>query len=93
MPICEVKSMAKTTKRNEVENWLDTIDPAAMPARDGRYLRKVGAALAAFEQAEADLQRSVEEARAAGDSWEAIGLVLGTSRQAAHRKYARRLAG
>lgn len=64
-----------------------------MPARDGRHLRKVGVALAAFEQAEADLQRSVEEARAAGDSWEGIGLVLGTSRQVVHRKYARRVAG
>jgi hypothetical protein len=84
--------MANTTEKNAVENWLDTIDPASVSARDGRYLRKVGAALTTLEHAEADLQRSVDEARAAGDSWEAIGLVLGTSRQAAHRKYAHLIA-
>lgn len=82
--------MGKTTEKNEVENWLDNLAPDTTSARDGRHLRNISAALAALEQAEIELQTSIDEARAAGDSWEAIGLVLGTSRQAAHRKYANR---
>ena len=56
--------------------------------RDGRHLRRIGAALTALEAAEEALRAAVAEAHDAGDSWAAIGAVLGTSRQAAHRKYA-----
>ncbi|HEY0258412.1 MAG TPA: hypothetical protein VGC18_01055, partial [Lacisediminihabitans sp.] len=84
--------MDKTEKKIDVEKWLDDIEPDATPVRDGRYLRAIGAALTAIEEADKELTRSIDAARAAGDSWEAIGLVLGTSRQAAHRKYARQLA-
>ncbi|WP_174843246.1 hypothetical protein [Cryobacterium glaciale] len=82
--------MSKLTAKAGVEVWLDTIEPTGMPARDGRNLRAIGAALTAREHAEDELKRAVRAAHAAGDSWEAIGLVLGTSRQAAHRKYAAR---
>jgi hypothetical protein len=81
--------MTKTIgKKTTAETWLDSLDPATTPARDGRQLREIGRALTALEQAETDLHTAVEAARAAGDSWEAIGLVLGTSRQGAHRKFA-----
>lgn len=83
--------MTKTIgKKTSAETWLDTLDPATTPARDGRHLREIGRALTALEQSEIDLRDAVEAARAAGDSWEAIGLVLGTSRQGAHRKFAPR---
>lgn len=83
--------MTKTIgKETSAETWLDTLDPATTPARDGRHLREIGRALTALEQSEIDLRDAVEAARAAGDSWEAIGLVLGTSRQGAHRKFAPR---
>ena len=83
--------MTKTIgKKTSAETWLDSLDPATTPARDGRHLREIGRALTALEQAETNLHAAVEAARAAGDSWEAIGLVLGTSRQGAHRKFAPR---
>ena len=83
--------MTKTIgKKTSAETWLNTLDPATTPARDGRHLREIGRALTALEQSEIDLRDAVEAARAAGDSWEAIGLVLGTSRQGAHRKFAPR---
>lgn len=82
--------MAKTISETSAETWLDSLAPATTPARDGRHLREIGRALSALEQADADLHQAVESARAAGDSWEAIGVVLGTSRQAAHRKFAHR---
>jgi len=81
--------MAKTKDKTEVEDWLDALDPKTVPARDGRHLRAVGQAVTDLEAAEAAVQRAVDEAHAAGDSWSAIAMVLGTSRQAAHRKFAR----
>ena len=68
---------------------LDHLDPATHPARDARHLRHIGAALTAVELAEDNLRAAITEACDAGDSWAAIASVLGTSRQAAHRKYGR----
>jgi hypothetical protein len=83
--------MTKTIgTKTSAETWLDGLDPATTAARGGRHLREIGRALTALEQAEIDLRSAVEAARAAGDSWEAIGLVLGTSRQGAHRKFSPR---
>ncbi|RFA11257.1 hypothetical protein B7R54_12265 [Subtercola boreus] len=81
--------MTETTVRTAGEAWLDQLDPASTPLKDGRHLRTIGNALSALDDAEAAVRLAVTQARAAGDSWEAIGLVLGTSRQAAHRKYGR----
>lgn len=77
-----------TTPQNDVEAWLDSLDPATMNWRDGAPLRAIGAALTNLEAAEEGLVDSIRAARRAGESWGMIGMVLGTSRQAAHRKYA-----
>jgi dihydroxyacetone kinase len=83
--------MSKTVKSESVEEWLDSLDPAAMEVRDGVHLRAIGSALDAIKTAERQLETAVSEARQAGESWAAIGVVLGTSRQAAHRKFAHQL--
>lgn len=80
--------MAKAKHKTDVEEWLDTLDPETTPGRDARHLREVGKALTALEEAEKNLEEAVRAAHEAGDSWAAISSVLGTSRQAAHRKYA-----
>ncbi len=72
----------------DVEAWLDSLDPTTMTWRDGALLRAIGAALTDLENAEQALIDSIRAARQAGESWGMIGMVLGTSRQAAHRKYA-----
>lgn len=77
-----------TTKKNSTEAWLDELDLKKSNMRDGTHLSKIGAALDAIERAERELADAIAEAHAAGDSWTAIGAVLGTSRQAAHRKFA-----
>jgi len=77
-----------TTKKNYTEAWLDELDLRKTDMRDGTHLAKIGAALDAIEKAERELIEAVADAHAAGDSWSAIGVVLGTSRQAAHRKFA-----
>jgi hypothetical protein len=82
--------MTKTSEGLSVEAWLDTLDLGSLQAHDGHHLRAVGAALTTLDNAENELRRAINDARAAGDSWQAIGLVLGTSRQAVHRKYSRK---
>ncbi|RZS56292.1 hypothetical protein EV141_1749 [Microcella putealis] len=77
-----------TTKKNNTEAWLDDLELTPEDMRDGTHLARVGAALDALEAAEKGLADAVALAHAAGDSWAAIGAVLGTSRQAAHRKFA-----
>ena len=79
--------MPKTHTRDDIDDFIASIDPASM--RDGRHLRKIAHTRQALEQAEQDLQSAVDEARAAGDSWTAIGMALRTSKQNAHRKYSR----
>ncbi|MBB5787530.1 hypothetical protein [Jiangella mangrovi] len=80
--------MAKTRHRNSVDEWLDSLDPKSTPARDGKNLRAIGRALDHVEESQSELVRAIADARAEGDSWAAIAAVLGTSKQAAHRKFA-----
>jgi hypothetical protein len=75
--------------KTSAERMLDELDPATDSMRDGRHLRSIATARNAVDSAKADLQAAVDAARAAGDSWEAIALVLHTSRQNAHRKFSR----
>jgi len=79
--------MAETRAEVDVETWLDQVDPKTMTVRDGAPLREIGRALYAIEAAEEQLERAVEEAKAAGLSWGSIAMVLNTSKQAAHRKF------
>lgn len=55
-------------------------DPAAA-------LRLVAASRVAAEEASALLRRSIDGARASGHSWDAVGQVLGVSRQAAQQRF------
>lgn len=90
MTTCEVMTMTtKANKATAAEQWLDQLDPAdpAVKARDGRYLRHVREAADATDIAADDLRRAVAEARANGESWGTIGMVLGVTRQAAQQRF------
>lgn len=79
----------RTDETSAAEQWLDQLDPAdpSVKVRDGRYLRHVREAADAEEAATADLRRAVAQARANGESWGTIGMVLGVSRQAAQQRF------
>ncbi len=77
-----------TKTKASTEEWLDELQLEKSDMRDGTHLARIGAALDVIEAAERELVAVVAAARAAGDSWAAIGAVLGTSRQAAHRRFA-----
>ena len=79
----------QSPEQQSVEDWLDSLDPAEMQVRDAVHLRAIGAALDAVEAAKRQLEDAVADAKKAGESWNAIGIVLGTSRQAAHRRFAK----
>ena len=85
MPDCsEVIPVPATKDAPDINAF---IDPTAM--RDGRHLRAVAAARAALADAENELRSAVAASREAGDSWTMIGIMLGMSRQNAHRKFGR----
>ena len=70
---------------DDIDAFINSIDPKTM--RDGKYLREISAAREAVEASQQRLHDAVTAARAAGDSWTMIGLMLRTTKQNAHRKY------
>ncbi|CAM3108469.1 hypothetical protein BST27_18590 [Mycobacterium intermedium] len=84
-------NMAHDAKTEQtVEDWLDSIEPNPADARDATHIRRIIAANDALRAAQAELQAAVAAARAAGDTWDAIGAALGVSRQAAYQRFGRR---
>lgn len=79
--------MVNVKHEQAVEDWLDSAEPEPTDARDASHIRKIIAAAEALEAAETDLRAAVAAARAAGDTWDAIGVALGTSRQAAYQRF------
>lgn len=66
---------------------LHTVSPATHSARDAVRTRRITAAQKGIAAAEAELVAAVTAARAAGDSWTAIGAALGTTRQNAFQRF------
>lgn len=79
--------MANVKHERDVEGWLDSVEPEPADARDASHIRRIIATAEALEGAESDLRAAVADARAAGDTWDAIGVALGTSRQAAYQRF------
>lgn len=79
----------KTDGKTSVEEWIDQLDPAdpSVKVRDGRFLRHVREAADAADAAGEELRQAVADARANGESWGTIGMVLGVSRQAAQQRF------
>jgi hypothetical protein len=78
----------KTEQEDEIEAWLDSLDPATIQWKDAAGLRRLIAAQKGMDAAEKELRAAVREAHEYGLSWAAIGGFLGVSKQAAHRRFA-----
>ena len=74
---------------DEIDNWLNSVEPDEADARDASHIRKIIAAAEALDAAAAELHAAVTDARSAGDTWDAIGVALGVSRQAAYQRFGR----
>jgi hypothetical protein len=77
--------MAKNEQN--LEAFLDSVEPDPADARDASHIRRIIAATEALDAAQGELRAAVAEARAAGDTWDAIGAALGTTRQAAFQRF------
>jgi len=62
-------------------------EPDPSEIKDAAALRAVRAAFVARVDAEAQLAEAVSRARAEGHSWSTIGVMLGTSGEAARQRY------
>ena len=82
-------NMATEVNKTDVEEWLDQLNPndPTVEVRDGKYLRRITEAMAAVSDADTELRAAVAEARANGESWGLIGMVLGVSKQAAQQRF------
>ncbi|WP_191499076.1 hypothetical protein [Mycobacterium simulans] len=79
--------------KTDIDEWLDTIEPNPAYARNASHMRRIIAAKEAVETAESELRAAVEAAREAGDTWAAIGVALGITRQAAFQRFGHTTAG
>lgn len=72
---------------DELAARFETAEPT--PLSDAEHVALAGLRDAVVErgQAEAHIAAGVAQARAAGASWSVISVVLGTSRQAAQKRY------
>ena len=75
------------TNEQDLDTWLDSIEPDPADARDATHIRRIIAANEALSAADDELRAAVVSARAAGDTWDVIGVALGTSRQAAYQRF------
>jgi len=81
--------MKKETVTDDVDAWLDSLDPSTLEMRDAVHVRRITAAMRAVDSAEQELRDAVAAARTAGDSWTIIGAALGITRQAAQQRFGR----
>jgi hypothetical protein len=77
----------KVKNEQDLDAWLDSIEPDPADARDATHIRRIIAANEALSAADDELRAAVVSARAAGDTWDVIGVALGTSRQAAYQRF------
>ena len=65
----------------------DALDPASIAAKDTAALLAITQGLAGVETAKARLDDTVAAARERGISWDRIGAVVGSSKQAARERF------
>lgn len=78
---------AQLSRHNDPEAGLDRVRSTTHPARDTVHFRRIVAAQAELERAQAGLREAVAQTRVAGYSWAVVGAALGISRQAAHKRF------
>jgi hypothetical protein len=78
------------TRRTEVlEDWADRVEQADLIEIDSDELKAIAQFAARRDLLEDALIEAVRAARQSGRSWSEIGTMLGVSKQAAQKKYAK----
>lgn len=76
-----------TMKTRKGETGLESVAPESL--RDASQFRRILATRTALEAAQEELRDAVAAARDAGDSWTILGAAMGTTRQAAFKRFAK----
>jgi len=87
-----VDAMSKTRaqRAQALERWAEQVDHDELDPAGTDTLRKIADLADQRADVEAALTDAVRSARQADRSWSEIGMMLGVSKQAAQRKYAKR---
>lgn len=88
----EERVKGKQEDPSDLDDWLDSIEPNPADGRDASYVRRIVSANEAVDAAQQELIDAVAAARDAGDTWDAIGIALGVSRQAAYQRFGKAIA-
>jgi hypothetical protein len=74
-----------------LERWADNVEPGDVVAVDTSLLRHLAKLADHRHVLDGEITKAVDEARQANRSWSEIGAMLGVSKQAAQRKYGRKV--
>jgi len=83
-------SKTRAQRAAALETWADGVEPDDLVVAETDALRAIAELSEQREGVDAALADAVRSARRAERSWSEIGAMLGVSKQAAQRKYAKR---
>ncbi|MGI8792412.1 MAG: hypothetical protein ACR2H3_04450 [Acidimicrobiales bacterium] len=83
-------SKTRAQRAAALETWADRVEPDDLVVAETDALRLIAELSEQREGVDAALTDAVKSARRADRSWSEIGTMLGVSKQAAQRKYAKR---
>jgi hypothetical protein len=87
-----IVSKSRAERAAALETWAETVQADELVAADTDALKAIAELVERRDEVDAALLEAVRSARAAHRSWSEIGAMLGVSKQAAQRKYARHTA-
>lgn len=82
-------SRSRADRASALETWADQVNSDDLRVADTDALRVIAELTEQRQDLDAAILDAVRSAREAGRSWSEIGAMLGVSKQAAQRKYAR----
>ena len=87
--LVDAMSTSRGAHAKSLEQWADTVEPGDLVVADTESLRIIAELAERREQLDAEMVEAIQSARRADRSWSEIGAMLGVSKQAAQRKYAK----
>lgn len=82
-------SGTRIDRAEALEQWADDVHSADLKVADTEALRSIAELVEQRNEVDEDLAEAVRSARRSERSWAEIGAMLGVSKQAAQRKYAK----
>lgn len=82
-------SGSRAARAKALEQWADAVEPGDLVVADTESLRTIAELAERRERLDAEMVEAIQSARRADRSWSEIGAMLGVSKQAAQRKYAK----